>query len=66
MATNTNIYDLRTLAKTSISSTDDYIEIANSTTKHPAKVLLNSLFPTFSTTGTGSENLWIDITNKIN
>tara|TARA_R100000700_G_C3175567_1_gene150427 strand:+ start:1027 stop:2469 length:1443 start_codon:yes stop_codon:yes gene_type:complete len=63
MATNRNIYDLRTLAKTSVDS-NDYLEVANQTTKAPSKLLVSSLFPTFSTTGTGSENIWIDITNK--
>ena len=63
MATNVNIYDLQTLAKTSVS-TADYLETANQTTGNPAKILVNSFFPTFNTTGTSSENLWIDITNK--
>ena len=63
MATNTNIYDLQTLAKTSVD-TNDYLEIANATTRAPKKLSVSSLFPTFNTTGTSSEDVFVNITNK--
>jgi len=63
MATNNNIYDLRTLAKTSVDS-NDFLEIANSVTKVPKKITVASMFPTMSTTGTGGQDVFIDVTNK--
>ena len=58
-----NITDLTTLAKTSVD-TYDYFLISNSVSKLAKKISVSSLFPTFSTTGTGSEDIWINITNK--
>jgi len=63
MALNRNIYDLGTVLKTSIDN-NDYIETSNSLTKRSSKLLASSIFPSLSTTGTGSENFYIDITNK--
>jgi hypothetical protein len=61
MALNRNIYDLGTVLKTSIDN-NDYIETSNSLTKRSSKLLASSIFPSLSTTGTGSENFYIDIT----
>ena len=63
MASNRITYDLQTLAKTSVDSAD-YLEVANQGTAKIAKLAVSSLFPTFSTTGTGSEDVFINITNK--
>ena len=57
------ITDLTTLAKNSLATTD-YFLVANSTTKASKKISATTLFPSFATTGSGGENLWIDITNK--
>lgn len=63
MALNRNIYDLVTVLKTSIND-NDYLEISNSVTKKGGKLLASSIFPSLSTTGTGSEDFYISITNK--
>jgi len=63
MATNRNTYDLTTLSKTSVDSAD-YVEVANSTTKLSKKLLIDSIFPAFATTGTSSEQFYVSITNK--
>ena len=63
MATNRNTYDLQTLSKTSIDN-NDFLEIVNSSTRQSKKILATSLFPAFSTTGTGGQDVFIDITNK--
>ena len=62
MATNRQIYDLQTLAKTSIDS-NHFLEIANSSSRLPAKLQVSSLFPTFSTLGSSSESIWVSVTN---
>ena len=63
MATNRNTYDLQTLSKTSIDN-NDFLEIVNSSTRQSKKILATSLFPAFSTTGTGGQDVFINITNK--
>ena len=63
MATNRNITDLQTLSKTSVDS-KHFLETSNSTTKTPNKLSIASLFPTFSTSGTSSEDLYVNVTNK--
>lgn len=63
MATNRQIYDLQTLAKTSIDS-NHFLEIANSSSRLPAKLQVSSLFPTFSTLGGSSESIWVSVTNS--
>ena len=62
MATNRQIYDLQTLAKTSIDS-NHFLEIASSSSRLPAKLQVSSLFPTFSTLGSSSESIWVSVTN---
>ena len=62
MALN-NIYDLQTLSKTSVN-TSDYFEVANATTKVNKKLIVSSIFPSLATTGTSSEDIFINITNK--
>ena len=57
------IYDLITLAKTSIDS-NDYLQVDNSATFVERKVSMASLFPSLSTTGSSSEDLFVSITNK--
>ena len=57
------IYDLITLAKTSVDNYD-YIQVDNSVNSREQKITLNSLFPSMATTGTSSESLWISVTNK--
>mgnify|MGYP003674176052 FL=1 len=63
MASNRSISDLSNLAKTSVDS-NQFLELANKSTKAPTRFLLESLFPSLSTTGTGGENIWVNITNK--
>ena len=58
-----SILNLTTLAKTSIVDTD-YISLANTTTQGYKKISLSTLFPAFATSGAGSEDIWISITNK--
>ena len=57
------IYDLITLAKTSVDNYD-FIQADNSITHKNQKITLSSLFPSMATTGAGSESLWISVTNK--
>ena len=63
MATNKNIYDLQTLAKTSVDA-NEFLEISNKTTRIPKKFQVSSLFPTLSTSGAGSEDLFVNVSNK--
>ena len=63
MAFNNNIYNLASVLKTTIN-TSDFLEVSNALTRKSSKILTSSLFPTLSTTGVGSENFYIDITNK--
>lgn len=57
------ITDLTTLAKNSVDS-NDYFLISNSLSKLAKKISVDSLFPAFATSGTGSEDLWVSVTNK--
>jgi hypothetical protein len=57
------IYNLITLAKTSVDNYD-YIQADNSVTTKNQKITLSSLFPSMATTGSSSESLWISTTNK--
>tara|TARA_R100001594_G_scaffold144972_1_gene194620 strand:- start:1111 stop:2550 length:1440 start_codon:yes stop_codon:yes gene_type:complete len=63
MATNRNITDLQTLSKTSVDS-NHYLETYNSSTRVPNRLSVASLFPTFSTSGSSSEDLYVSVTNK--
>ena len=63
MATNKNTYDLQTLSKTSVDA-NEFLEVANKVTRVPRKFQISSLFPTMSTSGAGSEALFVNITNK--
>ena len=56
--------NLQTLAKTSIDNTYDYFDITNISTGAIKKVLAAGFFPTLSTTGTSSEDVFVNITNK--
>ena len=64
MASNQQITSLLTLAKTSIDSTYDYLEVQNINTGDAKRILTSGLFPTLATTGTSSENLYVSVTNK--
>ena len=57
------IYNLVTLAKTSVDNYD-YLQADNSVTSKQQKISLNSLFPSMATTGVSSESLWVSVTNK--
>ena len=57
------IYDLVTLAKTSVDNYD-YLQADNSVTSQERKITISSLFPSLATLGTSSEALWVSITNK--
>ena len=63
MATTINTYDLVTLAKTSVDA-NDYLEIANKSTRLSKKIAVSSLFPSMVTTGSSSEDIFVSITNK--
>ena len=63
MATTINTYDLVTLAKTSVD-TNDYLEIANKSTRLSKKIAVSSLFPSLVTTGSSSEDIFVSVTNK--
>tara|TARA_R110002020_G_scaffold147506_3_gene322897 strand:- start:2954 stop:4450 length:1497 start_codon:yes stop_codon:yes gene_type:complete len=63
MASNINIYDLITLAKNSVDA-NDFLELANSSTKQYKKISVSTLFPSLSTSGTSSEALFVSTTNK--
>ena len=58
-----NTADLVTLAKTSVDN-NDYIAIENTVTGRSKKIQTVSLFPSLSTTGVSSEQIYINITNK--
>ena len=55
--------DLVTLSKTSIDS-NDYLEITNRGTRTSKRFLVDSIFPTFATSGSSSEDLYVSVTNK--
>jgi hypothetical protein len=55
--------DLTTLAKTSVG-TNDYLLVTNSSSRSSKKISINSLFAAFATSGTSSESLYVNITNK--
>jgi len=63
MASSVNIYDLVTLAKTSVDN-NDFLEIANSASGLPKKISVTTLFPTMATAGSSSEDIFVSITNK--
>ena len=55
--------DLTTLAKTSVGSAD-YFLVTNNTSSQSNKLTVASMFPSLVTTGTGSEGVWVSVTNK--
>jgi len=57
------ITDLVTLAKNSIDDNDFFI-VSNSVTKVAKKVNVSTIFPSFTTLGTGGEDIHISVTNK--
>ena len=63
MASNINIYELVTLAKNSVDA-NDFLQLANSSTKQYKKISVSTLFPSLSTSGTSSESLFVSTTNK--
>ena len=58
-----SIIGLNALAKTATTSTQ-YVPVEDSNTSNTFKFLLQSLFPSMSTTGTGSQDLFISVTNS--
>jgi hypothetical protein len=58
-----SILNLATLAKTATSGTQ-YLEIEDSSNYAKYKFLLQSLFPSLSTTGAGGESLFVSVTNS--
>tara|TARA_R110002167_G_scaffold101836_3_gene264861 strand:- start:3940 stop:5451 length:1512 start_codon:yes stop_codon:yes gene_type:complete len=60
---NSNIYDLVTLSKNSISATD-FLQLANSDSGRYSKVAMSTLFPSMATAGSTSEDLFVSVTNK--
>ena len=57
------ITTLSTLAKAS-STTNDYLVVANSSTKAARKFQLNGLYPALATSGSGGENLYVSVTTQ--
>lgn len=57
------IYNLVTLAKTSVDNYD-FIQADNSVSAKTQKLTLASLFPSLATTGSGGQDLFISVTNK--
>jgi hypothetical protein len=57
------ITNLTTLSKTSATD-NDFLLVSNKNTKTSTKLSLTSVFPSFATSGAGSEDIWISITNK--
>ena len=57
------IYDLVTLAKTSVDNYD-YLQADNSVNFKTQRITIASLFPSMATTGAGGQDLWISVTNK--
>ena len=58
-----SIESLATLAKTA-TNTQQYVKVENTTTFKKYKFLIQSLFPSMSTTGTGGQDLFISVTNS--
>ena len=56
--------NLLTLAKTSVDNTYDYFDIYNVSTNANKKILVAGFFPTLSTTGTGGQDIFVNVTNK--
>lgn len=63
MASNKNIYSLRSLVKTSVDDYD-YLETSNGVTNISNKLQISSLFASLATAGTSSESLYSSISNK--
>jgi len=63
MASNKNIYSLKSLVKTSVDDYD-YLETSNSVTKLSKKLQVSSLFASLATAGTSSETLYSSVSNK--
>lgn len=57
------ITSLTTLAKTSTTA-NDYVLVANSSTKAAKKFPMQSLFPALNTVSTDAQDIWVSITNK--
>tara|TARA_Y100001963_G_C6765495_1_gene441947 strand:+ start:479 stop:1900 length:1422 start_codon:yes stop_codon:yes gene_type:complete len=57
------ITDLATLAKNSVDDNDFFL-VTNKSTKAAKKINVSTLFPSFSTSGTSSEDLYVSVTNK--
>ena len=58
-----SIINLQLLSKTA-TSINQYIEVEDSSNFAKYKFLIQSLFPSLSTTGTGSESLFVSVTNS--
>ena len=63
MASNKNIYSLRSLVKTSVDDYD-YLETSNGVTNISNKLQISSLFASLATAGTSSETLYSSVSNK--
>jgi len=59
-----SISNLQTLAKTSVNTTYDYLQIENQSNGARKKILASGFFPTMSTTGAGGEDVFVSVTNK--
>ena len=57
------ITSLPTVGKLTIG-TNDYLLVANSSTKKARKLQAQSLFSTLTTVGTSSERLYVNVTNR--
>jgi hypothetical protein len=57
------ITTLSTLVKGS-STTNDYLVVANSSTKAAKKFQINTLYPAMATSGDGGENLYVSVTSQ--
>ena len=58
-----NIYDLITLSKNTVATTD-FLEVGNSSTRSSKRLAVSTLFPTMATSGTSSEDIFVSVTNK--
>ena len=57
------ITSLPIISKSNVG-TNDYLLVANSSTKKARKLSAQSLFASISTVGTGSEDLFASVTNR--
>ena len=58
------ITSLSTLAKASLDTSNDFLLIANSSNKTAKKFLTSNLLPSFNTSGSGGQDLYVSVTNS--